>query len=196
MAKYKNSLLLFLAAFIWGTAFVAQSVGMEYVGPLTFNAVRSLIGGLVLLPFIWMFDKLGKKEGKVHKWDKTVLIGGICCGLALFVASNLQQFGIQYTTVGKAGFITAFYIAMVPVLGLFLKKKSPWTVWIGIVLAIAGLYLLCITEDFSIGIGDLLVFLCAFVFSVHIFAESGRCKNVLYSVFCLRHPLSYRHVSV
>ena len=104
-----------------------------------------------------------------YTWrQKELYIGGIFCGLALFVASNLQQFGIQYTTVGKAGFITALYIVIVPVLGIFLKKTVGVKVWISVLLAVAGLYLLCITEGFSIGGGDFLVLLCALCFSVHI----------------------------
>jgi drug/metabolite transporter (DMT)-like permease len=99
---------------------------------------------------------------------KTVLIGGVCCGIALFLASNLQQVGIQYTSVGKAGFITAMYIVLVPVLGIFLGKRAGLKVWISVALAVAGLYLLCITEGFSIGKGDILVLLCAFGFSAHI----------------------------
>lgn len=168
MAKYKNSFMLFMAAVIWGVAFVAQSVGMEYVGPLTFNGVRSLIAAVVLFPCVLLFDKLEKGKDPKKKWNKKVIIGGIVCGLVFFVASNLQQFGIQYTTVGKAGFITAFYIVIVPIMGIFIRRKCPWTVWISIVLAIIGLYLLCITEKFTIGLGDILVFLCAFMFAVHI----------------------------
>lgn len=167
--KYKNSALLFLAALIWGVAFVAQSVGMDYVEPFTFNGVRSVLGGIVLIPCIFILDALKKKDGaEPGKWDKNVIVGGIICGIFLFAASTLQQFGIKYTTVGKAGFITAFYIVLVPVIGLFFKKKSPWTIWISIVLAVCGLYLLCITEEFTIGTGDLLVFLCALMFSGHI----------------------------
>ncbi|MGN0355858.1 MAG: DMT family transporter [Muricoprocola sp.] len=174
--SWKNPLLLFLTAVIWGVAFVAQSVGMEYIGPFTFNCIRCLIGGLVLIPCIWLLDRFKGKESmqsetpqKVSvKSDKTVLTGGVCCGLALFVASNLQQVGIQYTSVGKAGFITAMYIVLVPVLGIFLKKRIGVKVWVSVALAVAGLYLLCITEGFSIGKGDFLVLLCAFFFSIHI----------------------------
>lgn len=190
--SWKSPVLLFLTAVIWGVAFVAQSVGMEYIGPFTFNCVRSLIGGIVLIPCIWILDRVrGKGNGRSADRNgkneisgkqtpdqpagsmagsnrRTVLTGGICCGLALFAASNLQQFGIQYTSVGKAGFITAMYIVLVPVLGIFLKKKVGWKVRISVVLAVAGLYLLCITEGFSVGKGDLLVLLCALVFAVHI----------------------------
>lgn len=177
----KNPLLLFLTAVIWGVAFVAQSVGMEYVGAFTFNFTRCIIGGLVLIPCILFLDWLKKKDEEKadaakEETDgsgntaslKTLIAGGICCGTALCVASNLQQFGIKYTTVGKAGFITAMYIVLVPLLGIFLKKKVGLKVWISVALAVAGLYLLCITEGFSLGWGDFLVLLCAGVFSVHI----------------------------
>lgn len=165
--RLKNGLMLFLTAFIWGTAFVAQSVGMDYLGPFTFNGIRSLIGGAALLPCIWIIQKMnGKPDGTESKKD--LITGGIACGILLFAASSLQQIGIQYTTAGKAGFITAFYIVIVPVLGILLHKKTGWKIWLAVVLAIVGLYFLCMTESFSIDRGDILVFLCALVFAVHI----------------------------
>lgn len=169
--KVRNTLMLLLTALIWGSAFVAQSVGMDYVGPFTFNGVRSVIGGIFLIFCIWFMDKTGiRKNNKAEsKEDKKVLLtGGISCGVVLFIASNLQQIGIQYTTVGKAGFITALYIVIVPVLGLFLKKKCPATVWISVIIAVIGFYRLSVTDGFSLTRGDLLVLLCAVVFSVHI----------------------------
>ena len=166
--KTKNAFMLVLTAFIWGTAFVAQSVGMDYLGPFTFNGVRSIIGGIALLPCIAFLNKLNGAAGKTQGSKKDLITGGISCGLLLFAASSLQQMGIQYTTAGKAGFITAFYIVIVPVLGIFLKKKTGWKVWSAVVLALLGLYFLCITEKFSIGKGDILIFICALVFSVHI----------------------------
>lgn len=165
--KVKNGLMLFLTAFIWGTAFVAQSVGMDYLGPFTFNGVRSLIGGIALLPCIWLLHKLNG-ESKNEGSRRELLTGGTACGVLLFAASSFQQIGIQYTTAGKAGFITAFYIVIVPVLGVFLHKKIGWKIWLAVILALAGLYFLCITESFSIGKGDTMVFLCALVFAVHI----------------------------
>ena len=168
--KIKNGIMLVLTAFIWGTAFVAQSVGMDYLGPVTFNGVRSLIGGAALLPCIWLFQKgKGKATEKPSRGARKELIaGGIACGLLLFAASSLQQIGIQYTTAGKAGFITAFYIVIVPVLGIFLHKKINGKVWGAVAIALAGLYFLCITEKFAVGKGDILIFLCALVFSIHI----------------------------
>ena len=166
----KNAFMLILTAFIWGTAFVAQSVGMDYLGPFTFNGVRSLIGGVALIPCIWILQKLNDKSDPVteERNRKDLLIGGISCGVLLFAASSLQQVGIQYTTAGKAGFITAFYIVFVPVFGIFLEKKTGWKVWTAVILALAGLYFLCITERFTIGKGDIFLFACALVFSLHI----------------------------
>ena len=168
--------LLFLAAFIWGVAFVAQSVGMDYVGPFTFNGCRFLIGGLVLTPFALIrdrqheksasFQKLSREEQK--KYKRTTLIGGLCCGVAICIASSFQQAGMQYTSVGKAGFITALYIVLVPVFGIFLKRKVTPIIWMGVFLAAIGFYFLCITESFSINYGDLLVFICAICFTFHI----------------------------
>ena len=166
--KTKNALMLILTAFIWGTAFVAQSMGMDYLGPFTFNGVRSIIGGIALLPCIAMLNKINGASGKTEGNRKDLIMGGAACGILLFTASSLQQVGIQYTTAGKAGFITAFYIVIVPVLGIFLKKKIGWKVWLAVALALAGLYFLCITEEFAVGKGDILIFLCALVFSAHI----------------------------
>lgn len=174
--KTKNALILVLTAFIWGTAFVAQSVGMDYLEPFTFNGVRSLIGGAALLPCIAILQKMNRKDGvgkepgsgDVRRERKDMVFGGIACGLLLFAASSLQQIGIQFTTAGKAGFITACYIVIVPVLGIFLKKKIGWKVWAAVAIALAGLYFLCMTEKFTVGKGDVLIFACALVFSLHI----------------------------
>ena len=168
----RNSLLLLLTATIWGVAFVAQSVSMDYIGGFTFNAVRNLIGALTLLPVIKVLDKTRSEAEKKCESSasgrKTLLIGGICCGIMLCLAGNFQQFGIKYTTVGKAGFITACYIIIVPIIGIFLKKKCSPFIWAAVVMALIGLYLLCITDGFSIGRGDILVLVCAFLFSLHI----------------------------
>lgn len=168
-AMIGSSLLLFLAACIWGFAFVAQSVGMDYMGPFTFNGARFIMGGTVLLPLVAMKirSRKGTEEEKKAAAGIT-LKGGICCGLAICAASAFQQFGIQYTTVGKAGFITTLYIILVPVFGLFLRKKVAGKVWVSAAIAAVGLYLLCINESFTIGMGDTLVFICAVLFSIHI----------------------------
>ena len=143
---------------------------MDHIGPFAFNAARSFVGGLALLPVIAFFDRRKTPEQKASEAaeGKTLLLGGLCCGAALGVASCLQQAGIQYTAVGKAGFITALYIVIVPLLGLFLRKRVGVKLWISVVIAIAGLYLLCMTGSLTLQKGDLLVLLCAFAFSVHI----------------------------
>ncbi len=174
MSKFtlRQSLLLLLTATIWGVAFVAQSVGMDYVGPFTFSAVRALIGAVVLIPCIVLLKKVNREENRTEgkAADRKVLVtGGIACGVLLCVACNLQQFGIMYTSVGKAGFITAMYIVLVPVLGIFLKKKVGAKIWCGVLIAVVGLYLLCMAgSGFSIQKGDFLLMLCAVVFSLHI----------------------------
>ena len=186
--QMKNSLLLLLTALIWGVAFVAQSVGGDQVGCFTFNGVRSLIGAGVLIPVIFFLDhqkkkELGEEAFSKQKGDaKTLMIGGICCGIMLCIASNFQQYGISFTTVGKAGFITALYIILVPILGLFMKKKVGPKIWLGVVLATVGLYMLCMTsERFSLSRGDFLVLICAGFFSLHILIIdyfSPKCDGV------------------
>lgn len=163
-------MLLLLAATIWGVAFVAQSVGMEYVGPFTFLASRSVIGALVLIPYIILRDKKGVASQQVTRSDlKRLIVAGVCCGCLLFGASILQQIGIMYTTVGKSGFITAMYIVIVPIFSIFLKKKAGIKIWIGVVLAVAGLYFLCMAPgNVSLQKGDVLIFFCAVVFSFQI----------------------------
>ena len=166
----RQSLLLLLAATIWGVAFVAQSVGMEYVGPYTFLASRSFLGAVVLMPVIYVRGRIKERANYVNKTPvKQLAIAGICCGTCLFIASILQQIGIMYTTVGKSGFITAMYIVIVPVLGIFLKKKAGIRIWGGVLLAVIGLYFLCMTPgNISIQKGDVLTGLCAVAFSFHI----------------------------
>lgn len=167
--KIRNTILLILTAAIWGSAFVAQSVGMQYVGPFTFTCTRSFIGGIFLIPCIMILEKLGlSKKEETSKDKKSLLMGGVCCGTALFVASNLQQIGMLYTTPGKAGFITALYIVIVPIMGIFLKKKCTPMVWLGVFLAVIGFYRLSINDGFSLSYGDGLILACAVVFSVHI----------------------------
>ena len=164
----KNDILLVLTALIWGCAFVAQSVGMDYVGPFTFNMARFLIGAIVLLPVIWFMDRQRKTGAEKGAGQKTLIIGGICCGIALAVASTLQQWGILFTTVGKAGFITAMYIVIVPLLGIFIGKKVRPLIIGCVAIAVVGFYFLCMTESLRLGLGDFLVLLCAIAFSIHI----------------------------
>lgn len=170
----KSSFYLMLTAIIWGVAFVFQSMGNNYMQPFTFNATRNLLGFLVLIPIVILkpnkpeFFTGKKSDNKVVIDKKITIIGGICCGLALSIASMFQQYGMKFTTVGKAGFITTLYIILTPILGLFIKKKCPFTVWIGAMGAIIGMYMLCITGSFSLSLGDILVFFCAIFFAVHI----------------------------
>ena len=171
--KTCGNLMLLVTALIWGTAFVAQSAGMDYLGPFTYNGVRTLLGGVVLLPLIPLFARLKPADQRptgaaAAAVRKNSLIGGACCGVLLCVASSFQQYGISMTTAGKAGFITALYIIIVPLMGVFLKKKIPGVIWLCVVIATLGFYLLCVKEGFSVSTGDLLVLCCAVVFSVHI----------------------------
>lgn len=163
----RNSFLLFLTAFIWGMAFVFQSKGMEYMDPLTFNGVRSLIGATSLLVFVLVRNKLTGKSLKDLDW-KLTLKAGVCCGIALTIASTLQQYGIVQTSVGKAGFITTLYIIFVPIAGLLFGRKVSRVVWIAAAMAAVGMYLLCMNESFSVNFGDVLVFICALFFTAHI----------------------------
>lgn len=167
----KGSIMLLITSFIWGTAFVAQSDGMNYVEPFTYNAMRTLLGGFVLIPIILIFKAVGKRTGAPPlKYSlKNTVKGGICCGVVLFIASSFQQFGIAYTTTGKAGFITALYIVLVPLLlGMILKKAVPLKMWLFVLIAVVGFWFLCINEDFRISKGDFLVLCCALFFAVHI----------------------------
>ncbi len=169
--QIRNSLLLFLAAFIWGTAFVAQSVGMDYIGPFTFGAVRSLIGSACLIPCIFLRRKWqSKAKEPLREEEKTELIkGGIVCGIVICVASNLQQIALLYASVGKSGFLTTLYIVIVPVIGIFLGKKPGKKISAAVLCAVVGLYLLCMKSgDFSLAFGDILLLLGAVAFSIHI----------------------------
>lgn len=171
--QLRAGLLLTLTALIWGAAFVAQSVGMDYVGPYTYLCSRSVIGGIVLLPVIKFFGKDPETVSPDVNSDKAknkkiLITGGICCGIALFVASILQQIGIKYTTVGKAGFITSLYMIIVPIIGIILGRKASKKVWFSVLIAIIGMYFLCMNGESGLNKGDLLVLCCAVGFSFHI----------------------------
>ena len=190
--KLRNTFFLLLTAMIWGAAFVAQSVSMDYIGPFTFICLRSVIGGLFLIPVIIVLDGIRKKnqnesanvvssentlynieteEKQRLSWkNKQLIEGGIVCGIFLFFANCFQQTGIQYTTVGKAGFITTFYIIIVPLIGLFFKKYCGILTWIGVVIALAGLYFLCITQKLTIQRGDALILCCSVLYAGQILA--------------------------
>lgn len=172
-SQAKGTILLLITALIWGAAFVAQSVGMDYIGPFTFSAARDVIAIIVLIPVILLFTDKGTDETyppilQQLKPDRITLIGGAWCGLVLGAADTLQQVGISMTTAGKAGFITALYIILVPLMGHFMGHKVPRIIVICVTLAIAGFYLLCINGDFQVSFGDFLVLCCAVFFALHI----------------------------
>jgi len=169
-----NSLLLF-TALIWGTAFVFQRIGMESIEPLTFNAARMALAaiavGLVALLARQKEKNISasRTASEQKQYRKNTVIGGICCGIFLSLGSIFQQMGLVYTTAGKAGFITAMYILLVPIIGFILfKKKNSWLVWLAVLLGVAGMYLLCISGEFRLAHGDFLICICAVFFSCHI----------------------------
>lgn len=168
--QWKSLLLLVLAALIWGAAFSAQSIAGEHVGAFTFNATRFYIGTLTLLPVIAVADRRRRVAGGGSVQNRRALwVGGVLCGVALFLASYLQQRGIEQTTAGKSGFITALYIVLVPLVALvFQKKRAGLAVWVGVALALAGMYLLCIRDGFSVSEGDWYLLACALCFAVQI----------------------------
>lgn len=203
LKSLRNPLLLVITAIIWGVSFVAQSEGGDAVGCFSFNCIRSIIGGVVLIPVIKLLESFNNanevksdegdsarsvdvinnidvinnvddikfKSNTVRKrnFDKTLVCGGVCCGIILALASNLQQVGIHLgTPAGKAGFLTTCYILIVPIMGFFVGKKCGLNIWIGVVIALAGLYMLCINGDMQIQSSDIIVLICSVVFSLHI----------------------------
>ncbi len=170
MKTFKSDFILLIVASIWGFAFVAQRMGMEYVGPYTFNGIRFALGGLSLMPFIIV----GRKQREIKKTSyptpgwKEVIKGGMLSGIVLFAGASLQQVGMVYTTAGKSGFITGLYVVLVPILGLFRKQNAGAGTWIGALMAVFGLYLLSVTRNMTISFGDLLEFIGAFCFALHV----------------------------
>lgn len=166
--KPKSVVLLFLTAIIWGFAFVAQKVGAQYVGAFTFNGIRFALGALSLFPVILLFEKEKQTKESFIK----VLKSGTICGTVLFIASTLQQMGIEITkSAGKSGFITGLYTVLVPIAAfIFMKKKTNILTWIGVTLAVAGLYLLCMTGNEKVGIGDLVLLIGTIFWTIHILA--------------------------
>lgn len=167
--RHIGNLMLILAAFIWGIAFSAQTAGMDYLGPFTFNGIRFVIGGAVLIPVILIMNRRGSKP-LVHDraYYKKLIKAGVLCGVLLGAASSVQQVGLIYTTAGKAGFITALYVIMVPLFGLFLGKKPPFILSISVAIAVVGMYFLCVAGSLSLNKGDILVFICAILYTFHI----------------------------
>jgi len=180
--KVRAHFLLFFTAFIWGSAFVAQSVGMEHVGPFTFNTIRMFISGIALTPLMLILNRGGKNDINVLESSqvaqvtnqspaqskKTLYFAGLLCGIILFSGSTFQQIGLVYTTAGKAGFITTMYIIMVPLLGVFMKKKIGKRIWFCVILAVIGIYLLCLVEDLQMNKGDFLMLFSALSYAIHI----------------------------
>lgn len=167
---FKSDALLLLASAIWGFAFVAQRIGMDYVGPFTFNGVRFALGSLVLLPLILRngLQQNTSTNPKPHTDTKTMIFGGGLLGITVFAAASLQQVGLVYTTAGNAGFITGLYVVIVPILGLFWGQQTNPGTWIGALLAAVGLYFLCVSQDFTISFGDWLELIGAVLWAVQI----------------------------
>lgn len=165
--KAVGAAMLLSASFIWGTAFVAQAIGMDYVEPFTFSTVRCLLAAAVLFVAALIFDKTGKRTHNRAE-DPRLWKYGILLGVILFFAVNLQQWGITGTTAAKAGFITSLYIVLVPVFGVFIKQRVHPVIWVCVCLALIGLYFLSIQDGFTIGLGDFLTLLCAIAFAAHI----------------------------
>ncbi len=166
----ESDLLFLLSAIIWGFAFVAQRMGMDHVGPFTFNGIRFLLGALVLFPFICYNRKKQPRKNESYdpNFTQRLIYYGSLAGLALFAGASLQQMGLVYTSAGKAGFITGLYVVIVPIIGLLLGQRTNVGTWCGALMAVAGMYLLSVNEDLTISFGDLLVLMCAVFFACHI----------------------------
>ncbi len=174
----KTDLLMLIAAAIWGFAFVAQREGMETMGPFLFSGVRFLIGVVALFPVVWYLSKKPQQNNKAEVSAKKLVFAGTVAGLLLFGGISCQQVGLQYTTAGKAGFITGLYIFFVPLIGLFLGQRTGSGTWLGATIALFGLYLLSIKEDFTIAEGDLLQLICAVFFAAHVLAIGYLAKRM------------------
>ena len=174
--QFKGVFMLLLTAFIWGTSFVAQSVGMESVEAFTFNGIRTLMGACVLIPFILIRDKITAHQmtsdeiSNRKKLNKKTVVYGSVLGVVLCAASNFQQFAFNYSTSGKIAFVTAFYMLFVPLFGLFFKKRVPIITWVCVFFGFVGLYFLCINPSdlTAINTGDILTLICSVIFAVHI----------------------------
>lgn len=178
---------LLVTTLIWGSAFVAQYLGSESLPPIAFTAARSLIGALAVLPVALISTRKERRAGVVRN-KKTLFLGGIACGAALALASGLQQAGVALTGAGKAGFLTVLYVVIVPILGLFLKQRVAWPVWISVGVAMIGTYLLSVSEGFTVEAGDILLLLCALAYSVQILLVDrfvDRANAVMLSVIQL-----------
>ena len=188
--RFPNVIFLFLCAIIWGFGFIAQRLGNQHVGPFTFNGIRFLLGALTVSPLLFIVRRAEKKDlsaseisatetrNKTRAMRRAWIIGSLICGLALFAGASFQQIGLINTEAGKAGFITALYIILVPLIGLFLGKRVSWNVWIGLALAVGGLYLLMVEGDFSVAPSDLIILIGAFLWALHILAVDHHTEKV------------------
>ena len=176
--EIRADLIMLLAAAIWGFAFVAQREGMETMGPFLFNTARFFIGTVFLLPIVWYLSKKNKSQNNKETSTKKLLFAGFIAGLFLFLAASFQQVGIQYTTAGKAGFITGLYIFFVPLIGIFFGQRTGSGTWLGAFIAVIGLYFLSINDDFSIARGDLFQLICAIFFAAHILVIGYVAKSM------------------
>jgi len=193
-----SGLILFTASAIWGFSFVAQRIGMRFMGPFLFNSIRFMLGALVLLPFIIFKNKESEKyEERYHKEkNNKVYTAGILAGFLIFIAVSFQQFGVIYTTAGKAGFITGLYIIFVPIIGVIFRQKIKANVWLGVILAVIGLYLLSVKNEMTIGKGDFLVLIGAVFWALHVqvighFAPKVDSLKLAFNQFFVNSLLSF-----
>ena len=201
--SFRGIMMLLIGSMIWGSAFVAQNKGMDYIGPFTFNGLRFIVGALTLLPVVIISDIVQKKRLNVQKSSsekkqelRYTIKAGIICGAVLFVPSTLQQIGLMETSPGKSGFITAMYIVSVPILGLFLGKRAGINVWLGVGLAIIGLYLLCVTEQLTITSSDTITLISVLFWGVQIltidhYSEKINCIKLAFMEFIVSGILSF-----
>ncbi len=186
--RFPNVIFLFLCAIIWGFGFIAQRLGNQHVGPFTFNGIRFLLGALTISPLLLVTRRseqretasldLTKAKAMAQKKRRAWLMGSLICGLALFAGASFQQIGLINTEAGKAGFITALYIILVPLIGLLLGKRVGWNVWLGLALAVGGLYLLMVKGDFDIATSDLIILIGAFLWALHILSVDHFTEKV------------------
>ncbi len=182
-----GSVMLITTALIWGLAFVAQRTAAGSIDAISFNGLRFIIGASCLVPVIFFIDFISKRKGKnIIGWNKATFLGGVLCGITLFIGNNLQQMGLEQTTAGKAGFITALYIVIVPIIGLLMGRKTHYLGWFAVIIAVLGFWIMCVNDTFSIGQGDIVLLLCSFVFAFHIiFVDifSKKCDAIKLTFF-------------
>lgn len=196
--KLLGNILLFIAAIIWGTAFVFQRTGMENIGPIAFNAARTTLSAIVVAPIaLWRYKHTQTPIGESSAYLRNTILGGVCCGIFLTLASAMQQTGMVYASAGKGGFISAMYMLPIPFLNLLLfRKRVQWSVWVAVGMAVFGMYLLCLTEGFTLERGDTLLCISALLFSCHIlccdyFAPKGEPVTIAAIQFATVSAISW-----